>query len=318
MGILYHTGSVIVDQVYYIDHLPESGGDVVASATDTVAGGAMNSIIAATRDSMAVTYCGLIGNGPNSDIIARALAGDNIHCAFPRDTSADNGSCVALVEANGERSFITSIGIEGEFAYRHCEQIHPQPGDYVYISGYSLATAENADALTRWLPSLPQDVTVVFDPSPLVTELPRTLFEPMLLRADVVTANAREARALVIDDAAKLTTNECACQLAKYLKTGAWAVVRNGPEPTAMSRNTPQGPSQVTEVQGFPVEAVDTSGCGDVHTGVLIASLNRGSDMAEAVRRANAAAAIKATRNGPNNAPTAREIDDFVANYRSK
>jgi ribokinase len=46
------------------------------------------------------------------------------------------------------------------------------------------------------------------------------------------------------------------------------------------------------------VAAIDTSGAGDVFAGVLAAGLDRGFGLAEAVSRANHAAAIATTRRG--------------------
>jgi sugar/nucleoside kinase (ribokinase family) len=44
-------------------------------------------------------------------------------------------------------------------------------------------------------------------------------------------------------------------------------------------------------VPAVPVDAVDTTGAGDVHTGVFLAGLLRGASAPEAARRANAVAA---------------------------
>jgi len=61
------------------------------------------------------------------------------------------------------------------------------------------------------------------------------------------------------------------------------------------------------------VEAVDTTGAGDAHCGVLAAELLRGADLATAAARANAAAAIAVTRRGPATAPTRAEVDALLS-----
>lgn len=320
MTRLIHTGSVIVDQVMHIERMPESGGDIVASDSYAVAGGAMNSLLAAARDGMDVVYCGLVGTGPNASIIAQALEEAGIRENYERIASADNGYCVALVEDSAERTFITSIGVEGRFGYEHLKAIDVQPDDFVYVSGYSLATAENAEGLARWLPTLPQSVTVFVDPSPLVTELPAELFAPLLVRCNILSTNERESRAILasngIDDADRLGADQVARLLAGLVPEGSWVVVRSGAEATRVCRN--DGSTEVTVVPTFPQEAVDTNGCGDVHAGVLLAGLGRGLHMETAVKRANAAAAIKSTRIGPGTAPTTTEINEFLAYYRAQ
>lgn len=309
---LIHTGSVIVDQVLRIAKMPEPGGDIVATGSFTVAGGAMNSLLAAVRDGMDVLYCGLVGTGMNAAVIARALEEAGVRVNYER-LPADNGFCVALVEDSAERTFITSIGVEGDFGIEHLDAIDFRPGDFVYVSGYSLATAKNADGLARWLPGLPPSVTVFVDPSPLVADLPFDLFAPVLVRCDILSANEREA-AVILERfgvlGAGFDHDDVARELAAALPEGAWAVVRNGAEATRVSRNDGRG--KVTAVPTFPCEPVDTNGCGDVHAGVLLSALDRGLDMMSAVERANAAAALKAGRSGPNTAPTSAEIDTFL------
>jgi len=55
------------------------------------------------------------------------------------------------------------------------------------------------------------------------------------------------------------------------------------------------------------------NGAGDAHTGTFIAALAGGADVADAVRTANAAAALSVTRRGPATAPTAAELARFLA-----
>ncbi|ANS77998.1 Ribokinase [Serinicoccus hydrothermalis] len=96
--------------------------------------------------------------------------------------------------------------------------------------------------------------------------------------------------------------------VAGRLPEGAVVVVRDGPEGCVVRAD-----GVTTRVPGFPQTPVDTNGAGDTHTGVLCAGVAQGRDWVEAARRANAAAAIKVTRRGPATAPTAEEVDDFLA-----
>jgi sugar/nucleoside kinase (ribokinase family) len=61
------------------------------------------------------------------------------------------------------------------------------------------------------------------------------------------------------------------------------------------------------------VDAVDTTGAGDAHSGVFLAGLAAGLTVGEAVRRANAAAALTVTRAGAATSPTRTELDRFLA-----
>ncbi|MFN6955872.1 MAG: PfkB family carbohydrate kinase, partial [Acetobacteraceae bacterium] len=74
------------------------------------------------------------------------------------------------------------------------------------------------------------------------------------------------------------------------------------------------GPFGRTGAPAFRVAAVDTTGAGDCWCGVLAASLDRGAPIAEAMRRAAAAAAISVTREGAAPSyPSAAETERFLA-----
>jgi sulfofructose kinase len=66
---------------------------------------------------------------------------------------------------------------------------------------------------------------------------------------------------------------------------GCWAI--DGPEGTPLH-----------EQPAFPVAVVDTTGCGDVFHGAYASALARGESLADRLRLAGAAAALKATRPG--------------------
>ena len=61
---LLHLGNVVVDVVLNVPALPEPGGDVLATRSQTAAGGGFNVMSAAARQGLAVAYGGVIGSGP--------------------------------------------------------------------------------------------------------------------------------------------------------------------------------------------------------------------------------------------------------------
>jgi len=64
----------------------------------------------------------------------------------------------------------------------------------------------------------------------------------------------------------------------------------------------------------FEVEVVDTTGCGDVFHGILLAALTNGQSLREAVAQASAGAALSATALGGRGfLPTRAEVRDFLA-----
>jgi sugar/nucleoside kinase (ribokinase family) len=73
---------------------------------------------------------------------------------------------------------------------------------------------------------------------------------------------------------------------------------------------TAPGPS-LSHIPAPAVTAVDTTGAGEAHSGVFLAGLAAGLTVADAARRANAAAALTVTRSGAAVSPTRAELDQF-------
>ncbi len=64
----------------------------------------------------------------------------------------------------------------------------------------------------------------------------------------------------------------------------------------------------------FPVQVVDTTGCGDVFHGAYASALVRGLKLPERIRFASAAAAIKATQpGGQAGIPNRKAVEEFLA-----
>ncbi|WP_420363244.1 PfkB family carbohydrate kinase [Curtobacterium aetherium] len=304
MSRLVSVGNVVVDIVMRIDALPEPGGDVIADGSEITAGGGLNTMVAARRDGTDVVFAGQYGTGPFGDVVRRALAESGVTVVQPGLPDVDSGYCVALVDATTERTFVTSVGAEGQLTRTDLDRVHLRADDVVFVSGYGLAHPVNGAAIASWLGTVPPSVRVVLDPSPLVDTLPPQILSAVAARSDVVSANSREARLMSPTSA---TLAEAATAIAAAAR--GTALVRDGADGCWV---VDAGSAPVL-VPGFPVDAVDTNGAGDAHAGVLVAALGRGAGVLDAVRRANAAAALAVTRRGPATAPTAAETDALLA-----
>jgi sugar/nucleoside kinase (ribokinase family) len=301
---LLHLGNVVVDVVLDVPALPEAGGDVLATGSQTAAGGGFNVMAAAARLGLAVAYGGVTGSGPFAALARAACATEGIEMLQPAKPGLDTGFVVSIVDGTGERTFLTSRGAEATLTVADLDPVRPAPGDGVCLSGYSLAHPGNAAALLDWLRRLGEQHLVLFDPGPLAGALPRGVLDPVLARADWVTCNARESGLLTgaadPGDALRVLTG-------KLPRAGV--LVRAGPDGCLLG-----GRGFVAErVPGFGVEVVDTNGAGDTHTGAFLASLASGVPVVEAVRRANGAAALSVTRRGPATGPGLAELERFLS-----
>ncbi|MEV7093801.1 PfkB family carbohydrate kinase [Amycolatopsis sp. NPDC051045] len=289
-GRLVHTGQVVLDLVMAVPALPPPGGDVLASSTNLVPGGGFTVMAAAARSGARVLYAGSHGTGGFGDLARAALAAEGVELAHEPTSEMDTGIVVVLVDATGERTFATGTGAEGQLRSAALDRVLPKNDDVVYVTGYSLLHESNRAALREWLPRLAGS-KVLFDPGPLVASINPEALRTILSTVDILSCNAREADVLG--------------------ELPAVAVVRDGAKGCRVHEH-----GRITDVPGFPVDAVDTTGAGDTHCGVLAAELLRGSTLLDAAVRANAAAALSVTRRGPATAPGRDEIDQLVEGTR--
>jgi len=270
-GRLVGVGSVVVDVVATVAELPPRGGDVWASGMRTVAGGGFHALAAAARQGVPVEYAGAHGTGPFGDLARAALRAEGVAVRLAPRADLDTGVVVVLVDGEGERTFVSGRGAETTLRPADLGDLALGAGDVVLVSGYGLD-----DALAEWVAGLPDAVVVAFDPGPLVRSGP---FARARGRLDWVSANAGEAAAL--------TGASDPVVAAGRLGGRAGAIVRTGERGCVVA----QAGAEPVVVAAVPVAAVDTTGAGDVHTGVFLAALLRGATPVQAARGANAVAA---------------------------
>jgi sugar/nucleoside kinase (ribokinase family) len=314
---LLFAGEALVDVVMRVPALPERGGDLMASSAEVTAGGGFNVMAAAARQGMPVLYAGGHGTGPWGDVIRAALAAEGIGLLRPRDAGRDTGFDVALVEPDGERTFVTRLGAEMVRGPRGWDTVPAGPGDAVYVSGYGLVAQETGPALSAWAAALPPGVLLFVDPGPLAGQIPAALLEQALTRCDWLSCNEREAALLATTrpadegagDAGPGPSPATAARLLLGRTARADVIVRAGAAGCYVAGRDAPGP---VHVPAPVVTAVDTTGAGDAHSGVFLAALADGLPPLAAAARANAAAAFAVTRQGPATAPARAELDAWL------
>ncbi len=218
---------------------------------------------------------------------------------------------MALVEAGGERTFVTALGAESLREPGAWDLVRVEAGDVVYVSGYGLVPPESGRMLGTWAAGLPPEILLFVDPGPLVADIPAVVLDPVLARCDWWSCNQREA--------ALVTGSSDPAEAARRLvrRTGqASVIVRVGPDGCMVAIREPDPAMayrlSVSHIPAPAVTAVDSTGAGDAHSGVFLAGLAAGLTVGDAVRRANAAAALTVTRSGAAVSPTRAELDQFA------
>src|SRR5438874_13500771 len=151
---LVFAGEAIVDLLMWVPALPERGGDMLADAAAIEVGGGFNIMAAAVRQGLPVVYAGGHGTGPWGDRVRAALAAEGIRLLRTPEPDRDTGFDVGLVEANGERTFVTALGAESLREPGSWDLVRVRPGDAVYVSGQGLAPPGSGQGPGAWAAAL--------------------------------------------------------------------------------------------------------------------------------------------------------------------
>jgi sugar/nucleoside kinase (ribokinase family) len=293
---LVSVGNIVVDLLATVPALPVRGGDVLATDSSIAPGGAFNVLLAAVRQGLPAVYAGGHGTGFFGDLVRSALGSAGIEALLPAARDRDSGYDIALIDAEGERTFVTVFGAEAELTAGMLNTLVVQPDDLVHVSGYGLLDATNAAVIAPWLGTFLSGNTVLLDPGPLVADIDPEVWTLARDRADWVSCNEREAAALT-----GVTDPRGAVDILSRSSRGV--LVRLGADGCLLASG-----GTVEHIPGYPVAAVDTNGAGDAHCGAFLAGLAAGLSPRDAAARANASAAIATTRRGPATAPTLAEL----------
>jgi len=288
---LHVVGNVCVDTTFYLDRLPRPGETVNARSTRRGVGGkGANQAVAAARTGAAVAFRAALGSDAEADFLKATLAADlPLDGLALLDKPTDRSSI--LVDGHGENIIVTAADCAGAFD-PSADLASLAKGDHLLMQGNLGAdvTAACFDAARA------RGVVTILNPSPLGAALPE---------ADVVVVNTVEAEALagLADPAAaarRLSRDGEASVIVTLGARGALLLERG----------------EARLLPAPAVDAVDTSGAGDVFAGVLSGCLARGLPLVAAVTVGVAAAAIAVTRRGtlaacPSRAEIAALIDQI-------
>ena len=307
-------GQILVDLAVRGEALPSPGGDVWAIDEGMHVGGGFNALVAARRMGAEAVSLSPIGDGPYASLIQAALTREGITDLGPRVTGIDNGFCIAFTDRTGERTFISTKGAETMApASAWADFVRTMhPGDVLYVDGYLMDHPANRVAAEAALRVLPEGVRVILDVSPVIG-IPEELPSDDV----IVSMNHREAQEIGQQSEDSSVCNRCRepheAALAMLGLLGRPVLVRVGAAGAYFVRPAGTAPNASNEdaahIPTPHVEAIDTNGAGDAHSGVLAASLAHGIPMGRALLLANCAGALSTTAVGPASCPTRSQIE---------
>ena len=295
-------GSSNTDMIIKLDRIPRPGETILGGAFVTAAGGkGANQAVGAARAGGQVTFIARVGQDMFGEqaVAGFAMDGIDVDHVF-RDKTNPSGVALIFVGKDGENSIAVAGGANAKLSpadVRKAKAAFAGASVLVMQLETPLESVQAAADLAA-----KAGVRVILNPAPA-----QPLPDKLLKCVSILTPNETEAELLT--GIAVTDTASAAVAAAKLRARGVQTVIITLGARGAFVA-TEVGAQLVT---GFKVKAVDTTAAGDIFNGALAVALAEGKPLDQAVRFANAAAAISVTRLGAQpSAPTRREIDKFL------
>jgi sugar/nucleoside kinase (ribokinase family) len=291
-------GAAVVDVIADAYSLPHRGSDIELHQQGVNVGGcALNVAIALHRLGIPSHNALPLGNGTWASIVRQKLTEYGIHSVL-ETSKGDNGWCLALVEPDGERTFLSVSGVENLWDAELLRAIPQPPQRWIYLSGYQL-TSKSGDILIDWLEQQTKSYQLLVDFGPRLADIGDAQFARIMALKPLITVNRQEAELLWYERLAQRETFDAKRLMDKWRQRfGGAMVVRLDSEGAGFVDAHSQG-----WVPALPTQVVDTIGAGDSHAGGLLAGLASGWSLADCVALGNAVASYVVSQRGGDCAP---------------
>ncbi|NOD33349.1 MULTISPECIES: ribokinase [unclassified Ruegeria] len=284
---IWNLGSINADMVYDLPHLPAPGETLAALGLDRFLGGkGANMSVAAARAGSRVSHIGAVGQDGRWAKDRLTEYGVDTH--FISEVDLPTGHAIIAVDAEGENLIILYPGANHALEVSDLGQAlsSANTGDLLILQNETNAQVEAAQLGHRL------GLTVCYAAAPFQAEAVKAVlpYLDFLILNEVEAEQLRQETGL---SAADLPVRHVIVTLgskgARYLQQG----------------------SEPVEFAAHKVQAVDTTGAGDTFTGYVLAGMDRGMPMEQAILQANRAAALMVTRHGTADViPDLKEVRD--------
>ena len=302
-GRVIVVGSVNIDLVASVDRLPAPGETVTGATFAQHHGGkGGNQAVAAARSGARTAFVGAVGGDAFGPQARAALVAEGIDTTgLLTLPGSATGVALILVDAGGENCIAVAGGANAaltpEDVDAALDALLPTPADVVLV-GHEIPPSSALAALRRGRSA---GARTILNPAPAIG-----VTADALALTEILTPNEVEAAQLLGGSADVASMGE---DLVGALAGGGHVLVTLGADGARLHG---AGVEPVT-LPAPPVAAIDTVGAGDALNGALAAGLAAGLGLADAARRAVAAAALAVMRPGAREGmPTGPELEQFL------
>ena len=301
-GMIVVFGSINVDLVFQVPHLPIAGETVMGPRYDVFQGGkGANQATAAARAGARTEMVGAVGTDPLAADAVHALQAAGVGTAHVRTLESTTGCAAIGVDRRANNQIMVASGANGLV-----EADFLDPGlisaDTILVLQMEVPLRANWAVIERVKAAGGRVVLNVAPAAPVP--------ESVLSMVDFLIVNEVES-AVVARSVGIEGSDPTACGQALAQRFGFAVIVTLGARGSVLCE---AGSSVI--VPTASIRPVDTTGAGDTFCGVFAASLDRGLAIPDAMRRASVAGALSCLGQGARTAmPDADEIAAGLARF---
>lgn len=296
-------GSLNIDIVYQLQHIVMPGETITSNARSIHPGGkGANQAAALARAGAETFMAGKIGT--DGIFLKNKLHEFNVNTDFISiDQLNPSGHGLIQLAENGENAIVLFPGTNRQIDEQEIKLVfeHFAPGDVILLQN-------EINALDRIIAAAAdKQMKIAFNPAPFTDDI-------LLLPLDKISflfVNRIEAAQLT--RMPENTSPEILLQHTAQKMPHAEIILTLGGSGAIHYSN-----NNVTQVNAFQAQPLDTTGAGDTFIGFFLFLRAKGMTPQNAMTHACAASAIAITRLGAmNSIPDADEVDRFIATHRS-
>lgn len=299
-------GSLNIDLVVQVPRFPQPGETIRGTLFETFTGGkGGNQAVAAARLGGAPRVMARVGNDEFGKQYRGVLTTEGALVEGVETVSATStGTALIEVDQHGQNHIVIVPGANGSWTAKSAQAaVETIPPGSILLLQLEIPTDAVWSAIRT---AEAREITVILDPAP-APPADEPIPEDVLQRLHWITPNESEAAAITgIDTSTDAGQQRAARALVEMGVT--YGVVKAGARGAWLATSSAASSDPVL-VPGFTVTARDTTAAGDSFNGGLAWALAQGHSPIEAMRRANAVAALSTTGMGAQTAmPTAAAV----------
>lgn len=293
-------GSLNADLVVKSPRFPQPGETISGGDLQIIPGGkGANQAVAAARQGAQVAMIGRVGSDSFAPFLVENLKANQVDVSHVTVDKSATGTAIIVVDSNGQNSIVLSPGANGN--------VSPADVDSASFLTSKLLLLQLEIPTPTVLHATQQarryGLTVILNPAPA-----KSLPAELLSNVDILIPNESELALLTGLPVTDVVSAELAAK--EILKQGVKTVIVTlGSKGAVLVTDT-----QVTQVDSYKVNVVDTTAAGDAFIGGFASALLSGKSLEDSVRYGCACGALATTKFGAQpSLPTKDEVEKFIA-----